>query len=348
MFFISSTYGVSSWTNRHHTQTNTHTHRDKFVIMISHFDLLIDYQEIPRQSGYGFIHFSTYPEGVTAALEAVKYINGVTIDGVHYKSSISHNLNKLIVSLNNVQEEQSLVSMLDSRDRDNCSNNCASILHLPSRTISPPLSMPIVSKNSSQMMYKFPPCSFAHSCWNCQGTTCQARSLPVPTDRRHVIYVGSHDAVSHLLLPFYHSNHPPTTATTLTTTSPPACFIEPSISTHNRSNWSSYPITPHPSPYFYPIYKQDDDALNCITTYGGYQSTIHSNVSPATSSANHSLSHNPSHPKSIDEMNKTKSDSSSDKAVSKVVLTMSNTADYNNIINRNSKEIKEIQRKSGQ
>jgi hypothetical protein len=47
-------------------------------------------------------------------------------------------------------------------------------------------------------------------------------------------------------------------------------------------------------------------------------------------------------------MNKTKSDSSSDKAVSKVVLTMSNTADYNNIINRNSKEIKEIQRKSGQ
>jgi len=284
---------------------------------------------------------------VTAALEAVKYVNGVTIDGVHYKSSISHNLNKLIVSLNNVQEEQSLVSMLDSRDRDNCNNNCASILHLPSRTISPPLSMPVVSKNSSQMMYKFPPCSFAHSYWNCQDTTCQSRSLPVPTDRRHVIYVGSHDAVSHLLLPFYHSNHPQTTAaTTLTTTSPPACFIEPSISTHNRSNWSSYPITPHPSPYFYPIYKHDDDALNCITTYGGYQSTIHSNVCPATSSANHSLSHNPSssHPKSIDEMNKTKSDSSSDKAVSKVVLTMSNTADYN----RNSKEIKEIQRKSGQ
>jgi len=113
---------------------------------------LIDYQEIPRQSGYGFIHFSTYPEGVTAALEAVKYINGVTIDGVHYKSSISHNLNKLIVSLNNVQEEQSLVSMLDSRDRDNCSNNCASILHQPSRTISLPLSIPVVSTNSSQMM----------------------------------------------------------------------------------------------------------------------------------------------------------------------------------------------------
>jgi len=83
--------------------------------MISHFDLLIDYQEIPRQSGYGFIHFSTYPEGVTAALEAVKYINGVTIDGVHYKSSISHNLNKLL--MNNVDE--SMGSMIDTLPSSN-------------------------------------------------------------------------------------------------------------------------------------------------------------------------------------------------------------------------------------
>jgi hypothetical protein len=304
---------------------------------------LIGSQEIPRQSGYGFIHFSTckQEDGVTAALEAVKYLHDTTISNVHYKSSISHNMNKLILSLNNDQEEEegeSLVSMLDSRDRDN-SSNYASFLHLPSRTISPPpLSMSVVSKNSSQMMYKFPPCSLTHNCWNCQGTTCQARSLPTQTDPRHVIYIGSHDAVSHLLLPFYHNNHPQTTATTVTTTASPACIIEPSISPHNRSNWNSHPITPHPSPYFYPIYKHDD-ALNSITTYGGYQSTIHSNISPVTSSANHHflLSHNPSrsHLKSVDEMNKTKSDSRSDKIASKVALTMSNTADYNNIININ-------------
>ena len=83
--------------------------------MISHFDLLIDYQEIPRQSGYGFIHFSTYPEGVTAALEAVKYVNGVTIDGVHYKSSISHNLSKLL--MNNV--DGSMGSMIDTLPSSN-------------------------------------------------------------------------------------------------------------------------------------------------------------------------------------------------------------------------------------
>jgi hypothetical protein len=76
---------------------------------------LIDSQEIPRQSGYGFIHFSTYPEGVTAALEAVKYVNGVTIDGVHYKSSISHNLSKSL--MNNA--DGSMGSMIDTLPSSN-------------------------------------------------------------------------------------------------------------------------------------------------------------------------------------------------------------------------------------
>ena len=240
-------------------------------------------------------------------------------------------------------------------NNNNNNNNClASSFHLPSRTISPPLPMPVSNTNATKnnnnnnnnnyqgnnsntnssqqiMLYKFPPCSFTHNGWNCRGTTtCQARSLPTPImDRRHLIYVGSnsssHDA-SHLLLPYYHNNHPHTHHPQ-----------ESSISSHS-SNWCSYPI-PHPNPYYHHnIYNNAHN--NCIMpaiAYSGYQPT-HSNVSHASSSTTH---HHPYHPLpnqflSVKKMNKaTSPDNDSDSTVSTIVLHLSSREDNNNNNNNN-------------
>lgn len=47
-----------------------------------------------RQSGYGFVYYSTLPEGVEAAIAASRELADQTIDNVNYKSSLSHNLMK--------------------------------------------------------------------------------------------------------------------------------------------------------------------------------------------------------------------------------------------------------------
>jgi hypothetical protein len=244
----------------------------------------------------------------------------------------------------------------------NNNNNClASSFHLPSRTISPPLPMPVSNTNatninptynnntnnyqgnnsntnsSQQIMYKFPPCSFTHNCWNCRGTTtCQARSLPIPImDRRHLIYVGSNSSshdTSHLLLPYYHNNHPHTHHPH---THHPQ---ESSISSHS-SNWCRYPI-PHPNPYYHHnIYNNAHN--NCIMpaiAYGGYQPT-HSNVSHASSSATHHLPYHPlpNHFQSVKKkMNKATSDNDSDSTASTVALHLSSREDNNTINNNNN------------
>lgn len=59
---------------------------------------------ITRQCGYGFVHFSCSPEGIQSALAAVTGLNDATLDGVCYKCSISHNLEKAL--LDRQQQQQ--------------------------------------------------------------------------------------------------------------------------------------------------------------------------------------------------------------------------------------------------
>eukprot|EP01039_Chlorochromonas_danica_P006770 gene6770-7480_t len=54
-------------------------------------------ESINRQCGYGFVHFSANSEGLKNALAAVAALNDATIDGVCYKCSISHNLEKQLI-----------------------------------------------------------------------------------------------------------------------------------------------------------------------------------------------------------------------------------------------------------
>jgi len=285
------------------------------------------HKEIPRQSGYGFIHFSTYPEGITSALEAVKYLNDATISNVHYKSSISHNLNKLLMN-----NDDSVGSMLDQSREDNKlllydetnSNEyrggdigsmmaaaaaqlsqCTTSYHLPTRTLSPPL---LMHNNSHEIIYKFPPCSLAHNCWNCQDTSCQARSLPIPTDRRHVIYIGSHDALPQQYYPNHHS---------LTTAH--VCFKEPSI---NPSTWNLHPNT---------YYRHINDSHN--VAYGHPIPTTHS--PPVTSIVHQPYYPPPYHFKVGDQLIKNKVDSNNVNGASTIELTKTGGADNNNNNNIN-------------
>lgn len=63
-------------------------------------------ESINRQCGYGFVHYSCSPEGIESALAAVAALNDTTIDGVCYKCSISHNLEKHLVDLQSQRIEQ--------------------------------------------------------------------------------------------------------------------------------------------------------------------------------------------------------------------------------------------------
>eukprot|EP01039_Chlorochromonas_danica_P007216 gene7216-7982_t len=63
-------------------------------------------ESINRQCGYGFVHYSCSPEGIESALAAVAALNDTTIDGVCYKCSISHNLEKHLVDMQSQRIEQ--------------------------------------------------------------------------------------------------------------------------------------------------------------------------------------------------------------------------------------------------
>lgn len=52
--------------------------------------------DVGRQCGYGFVHFDVTQEGIQSAIAAAKALQDTTIDEVNYKSSISHNLNKML------------------------------------------------------------------------------------------------------------------------------------------------------------------------------------------------------------------------------------------------------------
>eukprot|EP01033_Poteriospumella_lacustris_P006162 gene6162-4423_t len=56
-------------------------------------------ENINRQCGYGFVHFSSDKEGITSALAAVAGLNDATLDNVCYKCSISHNLEKQLLEM---------------------------------------------------------------------------------------------------------------------------------------------------------------------------------------------------------------------------------------------------------
>lgn len=52
--------------------------------------------DVGRQCGYGFVHFDVTTEGIQAAVGAAKALQDTTIEDVNYKSSISHNLSKML------------------------------------------------------------------------------------------------------------------------------------------------------------------------------------------------------------------------------------------------------------
>eukprot|EP01031_Cornospumella_fuschlensis_P026199 gene26199-31638_t len=56
-------------------------------------------ESINRQCGYGFVHFACSQEGIESALASVQGLNDATLDGVCYKCSISHNLEKYLLEL---------------------------------------------------------------------------------------------------------------------------------------------------------------------------------------------------------------------------------------------------------
>lgn len=53
-------------------------------------------QEVRRQSGYGFVHYSITGEGIHAAIRAASSLDDITVESVNYKCSLSHNLNKYL------------------------------------------------------------------------------------------------------------------------------------------------------------------------------------------------------------------------------------------------------------
>ncbi len=107
--------------------------------------------DVGRQCGYGFVHFDVTQEGVESAVLAAKTLQDTTIEEVNYKSSISHNLSKLIhgeespspqILNSNVHHESAPISSQQSIQ------STPSMGHMPLSAI-PSLPQVMLSPNSS-------------------------------------------------------------------------------------------------------------------------------------------------------------------------------------------------------